>query len=82
MGLSDNIKNLFASFAPETQKAMDRYTRFRVGGPADLLVRPQTVEQVIALAKTAHSAKLPVTILGSGTNVLISDKGIRGLVMV
>jgi len=82
MILSDNIKNMFASFAPETQKAMDRYTSFRVGGPADLLVLPQTVEQVVALVKTAHKAKLPVTIIGGGTNVLISDNGIRGLVMV
>ena len=82
MVLSDNIKKMFASFAPGTQKAMDRYTGFRVGGPADLLVLPQTVEQVIALAKTAQKAELPVTIIGGGTNVLVSDKGIRGLVMV
>ena len=82
MVLNDNIKKMFASFAPETQKAMDRYTSFRVGGPADLLVLPQTVEQVIALVKTAQKTELPVTIIGGGTNVLISDKGIRGLVMV
>lgn len=82
MVLNDNIKKMFASFAPETQKTMDRYTSFRVGGPADLLVLPQTVEQVIALVKTAQKTELPVTIIGGGTNVLISDKGIRGLVMV
>ncbi|WP_020588781.1 UDP-N-acetylmuramate dehydrogenase [Desulfobacter curvatus] len=82
MVLSDNIKNMFASFAPETQMAMDRYTSFRVGGPADLLVLPSTVDQVIALIKTAQKAALPVTIIGGGTNVLISDKGIRGLVVV
>ncbi len=82
MGLSDNMIKMFASFAPETQKAMDRYTSFRVGGPADILVLPQTVEQVIALVKTAQKTELPVTIIGGGTNVLISDKGIRGLVMV
>lgn len=82
MVLSDNIKKMFASFAPETQKAMDRYTSFRVGGPADFLILPQTVEQVIALAKTAQKAELPLTIIGGGTNVLVSDKGIRGLVMV
>lgn len=82
MVLSDNIKKMFASFTPETQKAMDRYTSFRVGGPAELLVLPQTVEQVIALAKTAQKAGLPLTIIGGGTNVLVSDKGIRGLVLV
>jgi UDP-N-acetylmuramate dehydrogenase len=61
---------------------MDSYTSFRVGGPAELLVLPQTVEQVIALAKTAQKAGLPLTIIGGGTNVLVSDKGIRGLVFL
>ncbi|NWH04756.1 UDP-N-acetylmuramate dehydrogenase [Desulfobacter latus] len=82
MVLSDNIKSGFASFAAETQTAMDRYTSFRVGGPADLLALPQTVEQVIALVKTAQKVELPVTIIGGGTNLLISDKGIRGLVII
>ena len=82
MGKSHDIKKMFASFTPKTHKAMDRYTSFRVGGPADLLVLPQTMEQVIALAKTAQKAGLPVTIIGGGTNVLISDKGIRGLVII
>lgn len=82
MDKSCDIKKMFASFGLETQKSMDRYTSFRVGGPADLLVLPQTMEQVIALVKTAQKAKLPVTIIGGGTNVLISDKGIRGLVII
>ncbi len=82
MGKRCDIKKMFAPFAPEPHKTMDRYTSFRVGGPADILVLPQTMEQVIALAGTAQKAGLPVTIIGGGTNVLISDKGIRGLVMV
>lgn len=82
MGISHDIKKMFASFAAETDKAMNRYTSFRVGGPADLLVLPQTTEEVIALVTTAQKAGLPVTIIGGGTNVLISDKGIRGLVIV
>jgi len=77
-----DIKKMFAAFGPETHKAMDRYTSFRVGGPADLLVLPQTVEQVTAIARTAQKAGVPVTIIGGGTNVLISDKGIRGVVIV
>lgn len=82
MVVSDHIKNMFASFAPQTQEAMYRYTSFRVGGPADLLVQPHTVDQVIAVVKAAHKAQLPITIIGGGTNVLVSDKGIRGLVIV
>ena len=77
-----DIKQMFAAFAPETQREMDRYTSFRVGGPADILVMPQTIEEVIAVIKTAQNAGLPITVIGGGTNVLISDKGIRGLVIV
>ena len=82
MVISDDIKKRFASFGPETHKAMDRYTSFRVGGPADLLLLPQTMKQVISIVETAQKIELPITIIGGGTNVLISDKGIRGLVMV
>lgn len=82
MVVSDHIKEMFASFGVETQKAMDRYTSFRVGGPADLLVQPHTVDQVTALIKAAHNAQLPITIIGGGTNVLVSDQGIRGLVVI
>nr|WP_321399963.1 UDP-N-acetylmuramate dehydrogenase [uncultured Desulfobacter sp.] len=82
MVVSDHIKEMFASFGAQTQKAMDRYTSFRVGGPADLLVQPETIDQVVAVAKAAHKAKLPITIIGGGTNVLVSDKGIRGLVII
>jgi UDP-N-acetylmuramate dehydrogenase len=82
MVVSDHINNMFASFAPQTQEAMDRYTSFRVGGPADILVQPHTVDEVIAIIKAAHKAQLPITIIGGGTNVLVSDKGIRGLVII
>lgn len=56
------------------------YTSFRIGGPADVLVEPADVEDVIRLAKQARAHKLPVFVLG-GTNLLIRDKGIRGVVV-
>jgi len=82
MVVSDHIKERFASFGAQSQKAMDRHTSFRVGGPADLLVQPETLDQMIAVVKAAHKAQLPITIIGGGTNVLVSDKGIRGLVII
>ena len=82
MVVSDHIKEMFASLGAQSQKAMDRYTSFRVGGPADLLVQPETIDQVVAVVNAAHKAQLPITIIGGGTNVLVSDKGIRGLVII
>lgn len=56
------------------------YTSFHIGGPADILVEPADVEDVVRLAEQTHEQKLPLFVLG-GTNLLIRDKGIRGVVV-
>ncbi|HEX5545458.1 MAG TPA: UDP-N-acetylmuramate dehydrogenase [Nitrospira sp.] len=56
------------------------YTSFHIGGPADVLVEPADVEDVVRLAKQTHEQKLPIFVLG-GTNILVRDKGIRGVVV-
>lgn len=55
-------------------------TSFHIGGPADVLVEPADVEDVVRLAEQTHEQKLPLFVLG-GTNLLIRDKGIRGVVV-
>lgn len=57
------------------------YTTLRIGGPADLLVRADLREELIDFTNAAHAAGLPVFVLGNGSNILVSDKGIRGLVI-
>ena len=59
---------------------LKEYTSFRIGGPADVLVEPADVEDVVRLAKQSHEQKLPIFVLG-GTNLLVRDKGIRGVVV-
>jgi UDP-N-acetylmuramate dehydrogenase len=56
------------------------YTSFHIGGPADVLVEPADVEDVVQLIKQTHEQKLPIFVLG-GTNLLVRDKGIRGVVV-
>lgn len=58
-----------------------RLTTFRVGGPADLLVETRSSDEVVSALKLADVAGVPVTILGGGSNVLVSDRGVRGLVI-
>ncbi|MFH2057305.1 MAG: UDP-N-acetylmuramate dehydrogenase [Pseudomonadota bacterium] len=60
---------------------MKNYTSFKVGGPADLFAQPENVTQLKALLKAAQELDMPVTLFGGGTNLLITDKGIRGLVI-
>ena len=59
---------------------LSEYTSFRIGGPADVLVEPTDVEDIIRLVKQTHGQKLPIFVLG-GTNLLVRDKGIRGVVV-
>lgn len=56
-------------------------TTFRVGGPADWLVETRTSEEILAALRLAHEHRVPVTLLGGGSNVLISDRGVRGVVI-
>ncbi len=60
---------------------LSRYTSIRIGGPADALVYPKTIEEISALVEWAQKKKLPLFILGAGTNLLVQDKGIRGVVV-
>ncbi len=57
---------------------LKEYTSFHIGGLADVLVEPVDEENVVRLVAQAQSRKLPMFVLG-GTNLLIRDKGIRGL---
>lgn len=57
-------------------------TTFHVGGPADYLVEAQSADQVVAVARLASAEGLPITVLGGGSNVLIADRGIRGVVVL
>lgn len=57
------------------------HTTFKVGGPADVLVLPQSIGEIQQLIKTCRSEKISYVILGLGSNVLFRDKGFRGVVI-
>ena len=62
------------------QEPMKKHTTFRVGGPADLYVCPKKQELPVILG-LAKKKGLAVTVIGNGSNLLVGDKGIRGLVI-
>lgn len=57
------------------------FTTFKVGGPADLFLETRSEDEIVRAVKLAHASAVSVTMLGGGSNVLISDRGIRGLVI-
>jgi len=73
-----------ANFAPERiipRAPMARYTTFRVGGPADVLVNISDTREIATALRAAKHAGAPSTIIGNGSNLLVRDGGIRGLVI-
>src|SRR5207248_10570945 len=56
-------------------------TTFRVGGPADWLMDTHSSKEIVTALALARRAGVPVTVLGGGSNVLIADTGVRGLVI-
>lgn len=69
------IKNIKKS------EPMKAHTSFKIGGPCDYFVSPETVEQVSALVKYCKTNNIPFFILGNGSNLLVSDEGFRGIVI-
>ncbi|MBO1002353.1 UDP-N-acetylmuramate dehydrogenase [Pseudogracilibacillus auburnensis] len=62
-------------------KPLKNHTYTRLGGNADYFVTPVTYEQVQHVVKLANQEKVPFTLLGNGSNLIIKDGGIRGIVM-
>jgi UDP-N-acetylmuramate dehydrogenase len=62
------------------QASLREYTSFKIGGPADVVVEPADIEDVCLVVQQARARRIPFFVLG-GTNLLIRDGGIRGIVM-
>lgn len=58
------------------------YTTYGVGGPADVLIIAETIDELATLVQMAHAAGVPGVVLGAGSNVLVADAGVRGLVIL
>lgn len=60
---------------------LSEYIHFRVGGPADILLVPQTKEQVIKSVNVCKTNNIPFYVIGNGSNLLVKDGGFRGVVI-
>ncbi len=76
---TDTLHALFPS--AKLDEPLKRYTAWKIGGPADVLVEPKSASELIEAVGTARRYGIPVTLLGGGTNVLVRDGGVRGLVV-
>lgn len=60
---------------------MSKHTSFKIGGPADFFIDIQNVKELKFVLELANKNNIPLTVIGNGTNLLVSDKGIRGIVI-
>lgn len=58
-----------------------RHTSFRIGGPADAWIEVSSAAEILALQRAAAEGGVALSVLGIGTNVLVSDRGVRGIVV-
>ena len=72
---------MFESFNALVNEPMSGHTTLKLGGPADFLVFPRSAGEISALFDEAGANNLPVTVIGRGSNLLVLDGGIRGLVI-
>jgi UDP-N-acetylmuramate dehydrogenase len=75
--------NIFSGYEKivETKHPLAKETWYGLGGPADYFIRPEDTEQLAQVVKRCNENKVPIYVLGYGSNLLVSDKGVRGAVI-
>jgi len=88
MSLDEGLEGLHGALERElgqgrvaSHRALAPLTTFKVGGPADLFVEPRASDEIVTALRLAYAHGVGVTMLGGGSNVLVADAGIRGLVL-
>ena len=76
----DKLEGIVSKEAILQNEPMSKHTTFRIGGNADVFVSPK-IDQVADIIALAKEYDVPVTIIGNGSNLLVGDKGIQGLVL-
>jgi len=79
--LTDRLLRELTESEVRRNEPMSRHTSFRIGGPADVLVMPRTVEDLSRAVRLTRAYGVPLTITGNGSNLLVRDGGIRGVVV-
>ena len=80
MNIKD-IQNIIPQENVYINEPMSKYTSFKIGGPAECLVKIKTLEQLKSILKYTNENNIKLTIIGNGSNILVSDDGIKGIVV-
>lgn len=82
---NDEVLKKIGKIIPSTRlllnEPLSKHTTFKIGGPADYLIFPSSAEDVSGVIIIAKKYDIPISVLGNGSNILVRDKGIKGLVL-
>ncbi|MBR2973461.1 MAG: UDP-N-acetylmuramate dehydrogenase [Clostridia bacterium] len=81
MKIIQKIISLAGETNVKLNEPMHKHTTFKIGGPADIFVTPETKEALLELIGFCKTENIPVTVVGNGSNMLVSDDGIDGVVI-
>lgn len=74
----DKIYNEILEILDKTQiylnEPMSKHTTFRIGGPADIFVKPKNINELKSVLELANKENVPVTVVGNGSNLLVKDR--------
>lgn len=73
--------NLIGKSKIKFNEPMSKHTTFKIGGPAECLIKVNNIQELIKVLEFANKNKVPITILGNGSNILVLDGGIKGIVL-
>ncbi len=84
-GLLHAVRERLHGELPATEirdhEPMSHHTSFRIGGPADILLMPRSVEDLRQIVRIVRETRAPLTVIGNGSNLLVRDGGLRGIVL-
>lgn len=77
----DEIKKIISEDKVFENEPMSKHTSFKIGGNAECLIKIKTIQDLRNILEFSNKNKIPLTIIGNGSNILVSDEGIKGIVL-
>ena len=79
--LLDEIEKVISKDKIYINEPMSKHTSFKIGGPAEIFIKVNEIKDLQAILKISKENNAPITVIGNGSNVLVSDEGIKGIVV-
>jgi UDP-N-acetylmuramate dehydrogenase len=77
----DSLNKILNNSNIYIDEPMKKYTAFKIGGTADIFIQARAIEDIKKIMEFTKQYNVPLTVIGNGSNILVGDKGIRGIVL-